>query len=73
MDWFKILKYIYKHIVDLDRNFFWKDYIHNNKNRLYTLAWDKICRPKSEGGLGIRRIEDVNATFLAKQGWKILT
>lgn len=25
--------------------------------RLYTLGWDKICRPQSEGSLGIRKLK----------------
>lgn len=29
--------------------------------------------PKCDGGLGIRKTEEVNAAFLAKQGRKILT
>lgn len=29
-------------------------------------------RPNYEGGLGIRKKKDINAIFLAKQGWKIL-
>ena len=23
-------------------------------------AWDKLCEPKSEGGLAIRRLKDIN-------------
>lgn len=38
----------------------------------WNYCWDKICRTKCEGGLGIRRTEDINAAFLPKQGWKIL-
>lgn len=30
-------------------------------------------KPRSEGGVGIIKKDDVNATFIAKQGWKILT
>lgn len=36
------------------------------------VVWEKICRPKWEGGLGVRKTEDVDTAFLAKQGWKIL-
>lgn len=35
---------------------------------MQTVTWDKICRPKSEGGLGARKIEDLNVLFLAIQG-----
>lgn len=43
--------------------------IWNNPN--LQIKWDKIY-PKCEGGLGIRRIQDVNATLLTNLGWKIL-
>lgn len=44
-----------------------------DNHKLHTLEWDEICRPKCVGELGIRCIEDMNAAFLAIQGWKILT
>lgn len=55
-------------------NFFWKDnYDHcSDKHWLKILTWDKICRHKGEGGVGIRRGEDANAAVLAKQNWKVL-
>ena len=37
------------------------------------VAWDEICRPKFERGLGIRRNEDVNNALITKLGWRILT
>lgn len=44
----------------------------NNPHRaLLLISSDKICRPKCEGSLGIRKVQDVNAAFLAKLGWKI--
>lgn len=36
------------------------------------IVWDN-CRPKSKRGLENKKTEDVNAPFLAKQGWKVLT
>lgn len=65
MNWFKILKYICKDIDSITRNFFCKDNCEYNKDHkpIQSLAWDKICHPKYEGGLGIKKIEDVNAAF----------
>lgn len=36
--------------------------INNNQHSIQTIAWEKICRPKGEGGLGIRKRKNVNAT-----------
>lgn len=35
------------------------------------VVWDKICKPKSEGGLGLRRFCGLNKALLAKQIWRI--
>lgn len=42
-------------------------------NALYKRLHNKICRPKCEWGLGIKRIEYVNATFLGEQDLKVAT
>ena len=36
------------------------------------VARDAICRPKYEGGLGIRKNNDINKASIAKLGWRIL-
>lgn len=75
INWFKFPTNIYKDIDGPNRNFFWKDNCDNisDKHKLHPLAWDKIFRAKYERGLGIRKTEDINETFLTKQGRKILT
>ncbi|GJV68385.1 sodium/hydrogen exchanger 6 [Tanacetum coccineum] len=37
------------------------------------VAWDSVCMPKHEGGLGIRRIYDFNVALMATHIWSILT
>ncbi|GJW78149.1 RNA-directed DNA polymerase, eukaryota, reverse transcriptase zinc-binding domain protein [Tanacetum coccineum] len=37
------------------------------------VAWDSVCMPKHEGGLGIRRIEDFNIALMATYIWNIFT
>ncbi|KAK1281668.1 putative ribonuclease H protein [Acorus calamus] len=37
------------------------------------IPWDKVCSPKEEGGLGIRRIKDVNLACQAKLTWRAMT
>lgn len=35
--------------------------------------WDSICTLKQAGGLGIRRMMDVNIAHVTKLGWKVCT
>nr|GEW87711.1 reverse transcriptase zinc-binding domain-containing protein [Tanacetum cinerariifolium] len=37
------------------------------------VAWDPVCMPKHEGGLGIRIIDDFNVSLMATHIWSILT
>ncbi|GJT66824.1 sodium/hydrogen exchanger 6, partial [Tanacetum coccineum] len=37
------------------------------------VAWEFVCMPKQEGGLGIRRIEDFDIALMATHIWSILT
>lgn len=50
--------------------FWWND--KSNSKRIHWLAWDKLCRPKSEGGLWFCNLYAFNLGLLAKQGWKLL-
>ena len=36
------------------------------------MSWDRICTPKSEGGLGILKAEDLNNALQMKLLWKLL-
>lgn len=52
---------------EIMRNFIWGT---TNKGRRYHLmAWDLVCQPKEWGGLGIRRIKEMNTTLLCKWIW----
>ncbi|XP_026451543.1 uncharacterized protein LOC113351839 [Papaver somniferum] len=47
--------------------------IKKEEKKFITISWDKVCTPIEEGGLGIRRFEDINKALLMKLLWKILT
>ncbi|KAL5551253.1 hypothetical protein UlMin_001429 [Ulmus minor] len=54
------------------RSFWWGN-SSNGRNSLCLKAWDAICKPKSCGGLGFRRMKDFNVAILSNWGWKILS
>ncbi|KAH9292951.1 hypothetical protein KI387_041863, partial [Taxus chinensis] len=43
------------------------------KFKFHLVAWDKVCTPKSMGGLGIKNIEKMNEALIAKMGWRLLS
>jgi hypothetical protein len=52
---------------------FWWGYPQDKKHGLSLLAWANICKPKSLGGIGIRSMEDMNNSLLARLGWKMVS
>uniref|UniRef100_A0A803Q6A7 Reverse transcriptase domain-containing protein n=1 Tax=Cannabis sativa TaxID=3483 RepID=A0A803Q6A7_CANSA len=53
------------------RDFWWG--FEKGNHGIHLRAWDKLCLPKSRGGLGFRKTKEMNQAFLAKWGWNILT
>ncbi|GKA95055.1 sodium/hydrogen exchanger 6 [Tanacetum coccineum] len=57
-------------LEQLMRGFLWCQW--EMKKRKAKVAWDSVCVPKHEGGLGIRRIDDFNVALMATHIWSIL-
>jgi hypothetical protein len=59
----------------LDRSFknFWWGFPTSKTRNLSLKSWNSLCIPKASGGLGFRRMKDVNLSLMAKLGWKLLT
>src|ERR1044071_3748967 len=68
MQSFQLPTKIHDQLDQINRYFFW------NKNKDYKplIGWDKICQPKMNGGLGIRKSKDMNDALQMKLLWKIL-
>lgn len=50
------------------KNFLWNGSTDGKKYHL--VAWEKVCRPKSKGGLGIRNLKDINFALMGKWLWR---
>lgn len=68
---FSLPKQFYTKIDYLCSAFLWKN--NTNSARGARVAWCDICRPKSEGGLGIRQLEEFEKVFRLKQIWNLFT
>ncbi|XP_042477785.1 uncharacterized protein LOC122059169 [Macadamia integrifolia] len=51
------------------KNFIWAGEVDTSKP--ITVKWESVCKPKEEGGLGIRRLRDTNMAMLCKLVWRI--
>ncbi|GAU46447.1 hypothetical protein TSUD_402140 [Trifolium subterraneum] len=58
-----------KEVEKLIRNFLWSGDI--NKRKMVTVAWKKVCKPISEGGLGVRSLANLNLGAKLKLCWDL--
>jgi len=70
MSLFLIPKSFCLEITAIMRKFWW-GFPQDKKHSLSFLSWDTICQPKALGGLGIRPLEFLNHSLLARLGWKL--
>ncbi|KAG7576302.1 Ribonuclease H domain [Arabidopsis thaliana x Arabidopsis arenosa] len=54
----------------LARSFVWGSTVEKRKQHL--LAWDKVCKLKKDGGLGLKEARTMNKALLAKVGWRLM-
>jgi hypothetical protein len=56
-------------IQKIQRGFIWGD--DNGSRKYHAVSWENVTLPKSHGGLGIRRLVQMNKACLMKLGWAI--
>lgn len=60
----------FKEIDKICRNFLW---VHSEDTRkIRTVSWSEVCKPRDEGGGGLRKARHFNMAFLMKLGWQLL-
>ncbi|ONI22208.1 hypothetical protein PRUPE_2G114200 [Prunus persica] len=55
----RVTKVTYSNLVD-------------KKHKIHLCQWDLVCKPKSKGGLGLKKTHDINQALQAKGGWRLL-
>jgi hypothetical protein len=65
-----LLQGVCNKIKKLMCNFIWGS--SDEKRTWHTVAWDNICRPKNEGGLGIHKGSYYNQALIMKLTWNLL-
>ncbi|KAF5798708.1 hypothetical protein HanRHA438_Chr07g0306431 [Helianthus annuus] len=59
---------IVEQIERLMRSFLWGG--SNGVNKMHWVSWDIVTSPKSDEGLGISRLSDVNIALITKLAWR---
>ncbi|KAJ4761696.1 RNA-directed DNA polymerase (reverse transcriptase)-related family protein [Rhynchospora pubera] len=50
------------------RSFFWEN---GGKQKMHLVAWEKIVKPKDQGGLGLRDVTVISRAMMLKLLWKL--
>lgn len=69
MSMFKMPKSVASKIVQMQRRFFWGDYI-GDKRSIPSVKWSLIELPKEMGGLGVGNIMYKNLSLIFKWWWR---
>src|SRR3954471_4668217 len=69
MSMFLLPKTVIKRLDVHRRRFFWQS--SSTKKRYYMVRWDRICRSKKRGCLGVKNLHRQNGSLLVKWWWKL--
>ncbi|GAU42698.1 hypothetical protein TSUD_43080 [Trifolium subterraneum] len=61
---------VWREVGKIQKKFLWSGL--SNSTRISWVKWDDVCKPKKDGGLGVRDLRLTNTSLLAKWRWKLL-
>ena len=64
MNCFKLLDSLCNELNSMMRNFWWGQ--HDKERKLAWIAWEKMCIPKADGGMGSKDLKAFNLAMLTK-------
>ncbi|MCI06473.1 ribonuclease H protein, partial [Trifolium medium] len=70
LSFMKLPVVVKKKIIRIQREFLWGRVKGGRK--INWVKWSEVCKPKNQGGLGVRDVSRVNLSLLIKWRWKLL-
>lgn len=70
MSCFQLLYSFCDELGKMRTKFWWGQ--RREENKIYWISWSKMCKPKGEGGLGVKDLCAFNMALLAKQSWWLM-
>lgn len=69
MSMYRLPKTVIKKIDIIRKRFFWQG--SGMKKKYHLVKWEKICKTKQKGGLGVKDLRKMNTSLLCKWWWNL--